>query len=125
MSIIDDRSTQDFLTYANSVIKSRAIPRVEDNLKPIQYELIQSPDNKIHYGFVAQDVEATLSDAGVNPDEIGIIGHIQNHGKQEYVLTYTEFIPLLTKKCQELQAETNMLKQEIAQLKTTIESLQK
>lgn len=98
---------------------------IVDNLKPIQYELIQSPDNKIHYGFVAQDVEATLSDAGVNPDEIGIIGHIQNHGKQEYVLTYTEFIPLLTKKCQELQAETNMLKQEIAQLKTTIESLQK
>lgn len=97
---------------------------IVDNLKPIQYELIQSSDNKIHYGFVAQDVEATLSNAGVNPDEIGIIGHIQNHGQQEYVLTYTEFIPLLTKKCQELQAETNMLKQEIAQLKITIESLQ-
>lgn len=98
---------------------------IVDNLKPIQYELIQSSDNKIHYGFVAQDVEETLSNAGVNPDEIGIIGHIQNHGQQEYVLTYTEFIPLLTKKCQELQTETNMLKQEIAQLKTTIESLQK
>lgn len=98
---------------------------IVDNLKPIQYELIQSSDNKIHYGFVAQDIEATLSNAGVNPDEIGIIGHIQNHGQQEYVLTYTEFIPLLTKKCQELQAETNMLKQEIAQLKITIESLQK
>lgn len=98
---------------------------IVDNLKPIQYELIQSSDNKIHYGFVAQDVEETLSNAGVNPDEIGIIGHIQNHGQQEYVLTYTEFIPLLTKKCQELQAETNMLKQEIAQLKTTLESLQK
>lgn len=98
---------------------------IVDNLKPIQYELIQSSDNKIHYGFVAQDIEETLSNAGVNPDEIGIIGHIQNHGQQEYVLTYTEFIPLLTKKCQELQAETNMLKQEIAQLKTTLESLQK
>lgn len=98
---------------------------IVDNLKPIQYELIQSSDNKIHYGFVAQDVEATLSNTGVNPNKIGIIGHIQNHGQQEYVLTYTEFIPLLTKKCQELQAETNMLKQEIAQLKTTIESLQK
>lgn len=98
---------------------------IVDNLKPIQYELIQSSDNKIHYGFVAQDVEETLSNAGVNPNEIGIIGHIQNHGQQEYVLTYTEFIPLLTKKCQELQAETNMLKQEIAQLKITIESLQK
>ena len=40
MSIIDDRSTQDFLTYANSVIKSRAIPRVEDNLKPIHRKIL-------------------------------------------------------------------------------------
>lgn len=40
MSIIDDRSTQDFLTYANSVIKSRAIPRIEDNLKPIHRKIL-------------------------------------------------------------------------------------
>ena len=91
---------------------------IVDNLQPIQYELVQSNDNKIHYGFVAQDVEKLLSDAGLNPELTGIIGQIQNNGQQEYVLTYTEFIPLLTKKCQELQAEINILKEEISELKS-------
>lgn len=91
---------------------------IVDNLQPIQYELVQSNDNKIHYGFIAQDVEKLLSDAGLNPELTGIIGQIQNNGQQEYVLTYTEFIPLLTKKCQELQAEINILKEEISELKS-------
>lgn len=37
---LDERTKQDFLTYANSVIKSRAIPRVEDNLKPIHRKIL-------------------------------------------------------------------------------------
>lgn len=37
---IDERSIQDFLIYSNSVIKSRAIPRVEDNLKPIHRKIL-------------------------------------------------------------------------------------
>lgn len=53
MAILDERSTLDFLVYANSVIKSRAIPSVEDNLKPIHrkilytlYEEKVTPDKK-------------------------------------------------------------------------------
>lgn len=37
---IDERSVRDFLVYSNSVIKSRAIPRVEDNLKPIHRKIL-------------------------------------------------------------------------------------
>lgn len=37
---IDARSKYNFLVYANSVIKSRAIPRVEDNLKPIHRKIL-------------------------------------------------------------------------------------
>lgn len=40
MAILDERSKQDFLVYANSVIKSRAIPSVEDNLKPIHRKIL-------------------------------------------------------------------------------------
>ncbi len=40
MSILDERSTQDFLIYANSVIKSRAMPSAEDNLKPIHRKIL-------------------------------------------------------------------------------------
>ena len=53
MSLLDDRSKQDFLIYANSVIKARAIPSAEDNLKPIHrkilytlYEEKVTPDKK-------------------------------------------------------------------------------
>jgi len=42
MGNIDERSKQDFLIYANSVIKSRAIPSVEDNLKPIHRRILWS-----------------------------------------------------------------------------------
>ena len=40
MSILDERTSQNFLIYANSVIKSRAIPSVEDNLKPIHRKIL-------------------------------------------------------------------------------------
>lgn len=40
MSVLDDRTSQNFLIYANSVIKSRAIPSVEDNLKPIHRKIL-------------------------------------------------------------------------------------
>ena len=40
MALLDERSKQDFLIYANSVIKSRAIPFVEDNLKPVHRRIL-------------------------------------------------------------------------------------
>lgn len=40
MSILDERTKQNFLIYGNSVIKSRAIPSVEDNLKPIHRKIL-------------------------------------------------------------------------------------
>ena len=39
---LNERSKNDFLVYANSVIKSRAIPSVEDNLKPIHRRILWS-----------------------------------------------------------------------------------
>ena len=95
---------------------------IVDNLRPIQYELTQAVDGKTHYGFIAQEVESLLYNVGVDPNSAGIIGHIFNNGQQEYVLTYTEFIPLLTKKCQCLQNEVDMLKLEIAELKKAIQN---
>ena len=39
---LNERSKKDFLIYANSVIKSRAIPSIEDNLKPIHRRILWS-----------------------------------------------------------------------------------
>ena len=40
MNYLDERSSQDFGIYANSVIKARAISSVEDNLKPIHRKVL-------------------------------------------------------------------------------------
>ena len=93
---------------------------VVDQLRPIQYTLTRDVTGKIHYGFIAQDIETLWDSIGLDPNSFGIIGHINNGGEQEYVLTYTEFIPLLTKKCQILQNEINVLRSEIENLKNNI-----
>lgn len=40
MANLNERSKQNFLIYANSVIKSRAIPFAEDNLKPVHRRIL-------------------------------------------------------------------------------------
>lgn len=93
---------------------------IVDGLRPVQYELSSVDDGKVHYGFVAQEVASLLDSVGLDSETTGMVGYIINNGQQEYVLTYTEFVPLLTKKCQDLQSEIDMLKQEIDELKNNI-----
>jgi DNA gyrase/topoisomerase IV subunit A len=40
MSKINDIASEDFLTYATEVIKSRAIPYADDNLKPVHRRIL-------------------------------------------------------------------------------------
>lgn len=91
-----------------------------DKLHPVQYELNKLPDGKIHYGFIAQDVNEVLSNIDKDPNAIGLIGSIPDGDDIQYTLSYTEFIPLLTKKCQELQKENNEMRAEIAELRDMI-----
>jgi len=45
---LDDKVKKDFLTYANAVIKSRAISSVEDNLKPVHRRILYTMfENKL------------------------------------------------------------------------------
>lgn len=39
---LNERTKNDFLTYANSVIKSRAVPYAEDNMKPVHRKILYS-----------------------------------------------------------------------------------
>lgn len=44
---MNQKATEDFLIYANAVIKSRAIPRVEDNLKPVHRRILFDMGNEL------------------------------------------------------------------------------
>ena len=76
--------------------------------------MINESSDITHYGFIAQDVEKTLSNAGVNYKN-GIVHYDEDNETKErsnYALAYDEIIPLLVKKCQELQREIDRLKEE-------------
>lgn len=86
---------------------------VIDKLRPVQYNLINDESDTTHYGFIAQDVEQALLESGVTSDKMGIVHYDENYETQErtnYALSYDEIIPLLVKKCQELQREIDELK---------------
>lgn len=93
---------------------------IVDKLQSVEYQLIGSEDNKTHYGFIAQDVAQVLIDANIDPSTCGIIDTISSGEDKQYVLTYTEFVPLLVTKCQNLQTEITELRKEIMELKKMI-----
>ncbi|MDD6827996.1 MAG: DUF859 family phage minor structural protein [Oscillospiraceae bacterium] len=88
---------------------------VIDKLRPVQYNLTNDESDTTHYGFIAQDVEQALLESGVTSDKMGIVYYDKDEKTQErknYALSYDEIIPLLVKKCQELQREIDKLKGE-------------
>lgn len=86
-----------------------------DKLKPVQYVLKNDDSDTIHYGFIAQDVEQVLLQSKGTEQKTGIVHYDEDMETKErtnYSLAYDEIIPLLVKKCQELQREIDILKGE-------------
>ena len=86
-----------------------------DKLKPVQYVLKNDDSDTIHYGFIAQDVEQALLQSKDAEQKIGIVHYDEDMETKErtnYSLAYDEIIPLLVKKCQELQQDIDRLKGE-------------
>lgn len=86
-----------------------------DKLKPVQYVLKNDDSDTIHYGFIAQDVEQVLLSSNESKQKTGIVHYDEDKSTKEhknYSLAYDEIIPLLVKKCQELQREIDILKGE-------------
>ena len=67
MGCLDERTKQDFLVYANSVIKSRAIPKVEDNFKP---KSLPSPNKASNLGVSVgvEIIKISLIPASISVD---------------------------------------------------------
>ena len=94
-----------------------------DKLEPIQFRMKENEsDNRIYYGFIAQDVAQLLEDAGVNPETSTLVSYEEDEegNKVNYSLAYTEFIPMLVKKCQDLQSQVDNMQQQIDELKALI-----
>ena len=110
-------------------------------LQPMKYRLIEN-DDEMHIGFVAQDVEQSMTICGISKDEFYGLEHSvfsekdfgsyeewtkfleKNHGANDmYTLCYQEFIALNTAMIQKQQHEIEFLKLENVQVKGELDIL--
>lgn len=89
-----------------------------DQLEPVQFRMKDEPEGRLRYGFIAQDVEATLEEAGVDVSQSSLISWAEdeNGEKKDYSLAYMEFIPMLVQKCQSLQRQLDALSVQVKAL---------
>ena len=81
-----------------------------DRLQPVQYKLING--DRIHTGFIAQDVEASMTEVGLTTEDFGgFCKDLKENSTDEYIygLRYEEFIAINTAKIKQLEQRINEL----------------
>lgn len=99
-----------------------SVPDIVDNLIPVSYRLKDDPDGRIHYGFIAQDVEEALIANEVDTDQIGLVRFDTDRdgSKTNYSLAYDELIPILTEKIKKQQEQIDTLQDRLDRLERMI-----
>lgn len=107
-------------------------------LQPMEYRLIEN-DEKMHIGFVAQDVEQAMTDCGISENEFYGLEHAvfsekdfesneewekfleRNGGENDmYTLCYQEFISLNTAMIQKLQNRCNDFERRLSAIERSV-----
>lgn len=83
-------------------------------LRPVSYTRKNDVSGKTEYGLIAQEVEETLKNEGV--DNTGMLTVTDN---SEYQLRYNDLLAPMIKAIQELKAENDALKERIDKLEKT------
>lgn len=126
----DRRKKKDF----RKLLEDDRFERFFELLQPMEYRLIDN-DEKMHIGFVAQDVEQAMTDCGISENEFYGLEHAvfsekdfesneewekfleQNGGANDmYTLCYQEFIALNTAMIQKLQNRCNDFERRLSAL---------
>lgn len=130
----DRRKKKDF----RKLLEDDRFERFFELLQPMGYRLIEN-DEKMHMGFVAQDVEQAMKDCGISENEFYGLEHAvfsekdfdsneewekflgQNGGANDmYTLCYQEFIALNTAMIQKLQNRCNDFEQRLSALERSV-----
>lgn len=126
----DRRKKKDF----RKLLEDDRFERFFELLQPMEYRLIEN-DEKMHIGFVSQDVEQAMKDCGISENEFYGLEHAvfsekdfesneewekfleQNGGANDmYTLCYQEFIALNTAMIQKLQDRCNDFERRLSAL---------
>lgn len=130
----DRRKKKDF----RKLLKDDRFERFFMLLQPMEYRLIEN-DEKIHMGFVAQDVEQVMTDCDISENEFYGLEHAvfsekyfesneewekfleRNGGANDmYTLCYQEFIALNTAMIQKLQNRCNDFERRLSALERSV-----
>ena len=87
-------------------------------LHPVSYYRNNDESKRTEYGFIAQEVEASLNKAGA-----ANTGIISKDNKGMYGVRYNDFIAPMVKAIQELNAKDEAQQKQIAELKLLLEKL--
>lgn len=97
-----------------------------DRLQPVQYKMVND-DQRIRFGFVAQDVVDAMKELGIREDELDLVHHDQrvteNGYNDTYGMVYTNLIALITHELQLEKQRRSNLEVEVADLRSELESM--
>ena len=88
--------------------------RLFNNLRPVSYKLIKNTSNRSHIGFIAQEVNEAIINAGLTAKDFAGYCKIVSGSKATYGLRYSEFIALNTYEIQKLKKRVKELEKKIA-----------
>lgn len=130
----DRRKKKDF----QKLLEDDRFERFFELLQPMEYRLIEN-DEKMHMGFVAQDVEQAMTDCDISENEFYGLEHTvfsekdfesneewknfleRNGGANDmYTLCYQEFIALNTAMIQKLQNRCSDFEQRLSALERSV-----
>lgn len=130
----DRRKKKDF----RKLLEDDRFERFFELLQPMEYRLIEN-DEKMHMGFVAQDVEQAMTDCDISENEFYGLEHTvfsekdfesneewknfleRNGGANDmYTLCYQEFIALNTAMIQKLQNRCSDFEQRLSALERSV-----
>lgn len=96
-----------------------------DNLIPVSYKLNKETSNRLHTGFIAQDVLSAIQKANLTAkDFAGYVEYTDKDGQKFSGLRYEEFISLNTWQIQLLKSRVSELEQKLFTLEEKLNALQ-
>lgn len=100
--------------------QTEAYSKVFDKLNPVTFKYKKdSADAKIHTGFIAQEVEQAIIDAGLENEDLALVTYKteEDGTKYDYGLRYSEFISMCVYEIQKNKQKIAELEEKINELK--------
>lgn len=92
-----------------------------DNLHPVTYKYNDGTSDRLHTGFIAQEVQDALDNANIDSkDFAGLVIFNQGTEKEEWTLRYGEFIALNTWQIQKAKTRITELEEKVEKLEALI-----